>query len=73
MTLTVEINNPRLVMGLEEMATASGLEAQVLCEGLIERRVAQYIDEMEFRRREAVKAMMTDRLIRIVEGKSDEG
>ena len=66
MQLTIEINNPYYVNGLEDMAQAVGLDVQTLAEGLIERQVSGYIKDVTNRKCEAVGWRLTERLNRLV-------
>ena len=66
MTIKIEINNPRLVAGLEDMAGAVGLDLPTLCNGLIEQQVNGYIRDVSGRKREAVGYRLTERLNRVI-------
>ena len=70
MQITLEINNPRLIAGLEDMAQAAGLDVQTLATGLVERQVYGYNHDVRGRKCEAVSFRLTERLNRIIAEKA---
>lgn len=66
MQITLEINNPRLIAGLEDMAQAAGLDVQTLATGLVERQVYGYNYDIRGRKTEAVSTRLTERLNRVI-------